>query len=262
VSTDGKYLYALTQSALIQDGGSVGGAKRRWSRLVKFDLSAAAAGKAPPVVAQYVVPLPLYTNSANASATAAQSEIKFISDTQFFVLARDSGAGHGQSDSLSRYRHVDVFDISSATNVSGRQTIAPNGTLSANVTAATYCSFLDYNVNSELAKFGLHNGGAQDASLLNEKWESIALVPVNPQSGGWSSWTSWGASSSQEYFLFSLSDNDFITQDGWEYFLGLWCYGSGGLAWFYYVVGFNFSCSDSLTSAGYTGVSRYLYMDW
>jgi len=53
-----------------------------------------------------------------------------------------------------------------------------------------------------------------------------------------------------------------VCMDGWEYFLGLWCYGSGGLAWFYYVVGFNFSCSDSLTSAGYTGVSRYLYMDW
>lgn len=203
----------MTQSALIQDGGSAGGAKRRWSRLVKFDLSAAAAGKAPPVIAQYVVPLPVFTNNQNSSATAAQSEIKFISDTQFFVLARDSGAGHGQPDSLSRYRQVDVFDISSASNVNGQQVIAPNGTLASGITTATYCSFLNYNINSQLSKFGLHNGGAQDSGLLNEKWEGLALVPVRPQSR-WKSW-SGKQSDSDEYFLFSLSDNDFITQDGY-----------------------------------------------
>ena len=67
--------------------------------------------------------------------------------------------------------------------------------------AATYCSFLDFNVNSQLERFGVHNGGAQDTGLLNEKWESIATVPVNDGKDG-------------EYFVFSLSDNDFITQNG------------------------------------------------
>ena len=47
----------------------------------------------------------------------------------------------------------------------------------------------------------LLHGGAQDSGLLNEKWESIATVPVNDGKDG-------------EYFVFSLSDNDFITQDG------------------------------------------------
>lgn len=37
----------------------------------------------------------------------------------------------------------------------------------------------------------------------NEKWESIALVPVNPE-----------IPDDDESFLFSLSDNDFITQNG------------------------------------------------
>lgn len=37
--------------------------------------------------------------------------------------------------------------------------------------------------------------------MLNEKWESLGLVPVNDGSDG-------------EYFLFSFSDNDFITQNG------------------------------------------------
>ncbi len=39
----------------------------------------------------------------------------------------------------------------------------------------------------------------------NEKWESIGLVPVDPTApdGG------------SEWFVFSLSDNDFITQQGY-----------------------------------------------
>ena len=58
-------------------------------------------------------------------------------------------------------------------------------------------------MNSELGKFGLHNGGGQDAGLLNEKWESLAVVPVDGKKG-----------SDGEFFVFSVSDNDFITQDG------------------------------------------------
>jgi len=42
---------------------------------------------------------------------AAQSEIFLIQDGQFFVMARDSGAGLGQTSSLSVYRQIDVFDI-------------------------------------------------------------------------------------------------------------------------------------------------------
>lgn len=40
-------------------------------------------------------------------------------------------------------------------------------------------------------------------SRQNEKWESIALAPVDPESPG------------TNYFVISLSDNDFITQDGY-----------------------------------------------
>ena len=211
-SPDGKFLYALTQSSLVQDGGKESNEFRGWSRLVKLDLSAAVKG-VPPVVAQYVVPLPLYLNANNKSRTAAQSEVKYISDTQFLVLARD-GSGRGpEGDPLSRYRHADVFDISNATNVHGQNAVAPKGVLNKGITAATYCSFLDYNNNTELAKFGLHNGGANDTGLLNEKWESFALAPVQPKQNG--NWGNWGGSdASDDYYLFSLSDNDFITQDG------------------------------------------------
>ena len=77
------------------------------------------------------------------------------------------------------------------------------GVLNPGVTAAKYCTFLDYNVNVQLGRFGLHNGGPQDQYLLNEKWESLAMVPVDGEEGR-----------DGEWFLFSMSDNDFITQNG------------------------------------------------
>ncbi|KAI9684252.1 MAG: hypothetical protein M1822_005725 [Bathelium mastoideum] len=202
---EGTKLYALVQSALNQEGG-LHKSDRRYARLIEYDISSSAD---PIYDAEYVVPLPLY-NSSGDELVAAQSEIHYLSATQFLVLARDSNAGRGQKSSLSLYRHADVFDIANATNVKSVVNDAMNGTIASakgklkkGVTPAVYCSFLDYNVNSQLNRFGLHNGPPQDAGLLNEKWESLALAPVDGDSG-----------EDGEYFLFSLSDNDFITQNG------------------------------------------------
>ena len=213
-SPDTKTLYALMQSALTQEGGR-NASTRRLARMLEYDISDSSN---PVYKAEYIVPLPLYNNGSNV---AAQSEIHFISPTQFLVLARDSGRGHGQSNSLSRYRQIDVFDISNATNIAvntydanAAQVASVNGVLAPGIVPATYCSWLDFNVNSQLNRFGLHNGGAQDSLLLNEKWESIAVVPVNP----YDSWQDWNSQPSsqpdKEYFIFSLSDNDFVTQNG------------------------------------------------
>lgn len=213
ISPDGKTLSVLIQSALEQEGG-MDSETRRYARLVQYEIPHSRGygydrkSSTPVYKAEYVVPLPLFTNAKGNQRVAAQSEIHYISETQYLILARDSGAGHGQDDSFSRYRHADVFDISAATDIKSSSNDAVNGSiasevgvLDAGVTPAEYCPWLDYNVNSQLNKFGLHNGGAQDAQLLNEKWESLALAPV-------------GGHGSDEYFLFSISDNDFITQDG------------------------------------------------
>lgn len=201
-SPDGKNLYVLLQAATHQDGGE-SKSTERYTRLLQYSIN----GLQATYTAEYVVPLPTYPSGKKPNV-AAQSEMHYISPTQFLVLARDSKAGQGQSSTTSVYRHADVFDISGATNIKGITydcatcTVAPAGVLKAGITPATYCSFLDYNINSQLNRFGVHNGGAQDSSLLNEKWESFALVPVN------------GNGSDGEYFLFSMSDNDFITQNG------------------------------------------------
>ncbi len=149
-------------------------------------------------------------SSSSNPRTAAQSEIFYIQNGQFFVLARDSGAGYGQDNSQSLYRQIDVFDIKPATDIKSPANDAATGAIASKdgvlkpgITPATYCPFLDFNVNSQLGRFGLRNGGPQEPGLLNEKWESIAIAPVDGKDGD-----------DDEWFLISLSDNDFITQDG------------------------------------------------
>lgn len=202
-SPDGKHLYSLLQSSTMQEGGDKSSTRRN-TRLLKYSIS-----KGVEYEAEYIVQLPL----APSGKVAGQSEIHFISDTQFLVLARDSGAGHGQDDSESKYRNADIFDISKATNIKGKKydafdgaAASKKGELDSDVKPAEYCPWLSYNNNNELSKFGAHNGGAQDAGLLNEKWESLALAPVAGkfQSNG----------DGKEYYLISVSDNDFITQNG------------------------------------------------
>ena len=218
ISENGQKLYALTQSALAQDGGT-GNPRRKQARMLEYKIT----GNQAVYEAEYVVTLPLYDSG---KSVAAQSEIYSLpnSKDQFLILARDSGRGRGQDDSKSLYRHVDVFDISSATDIkspanddSPTGAIANStGALKPGISPAQYCSFLDFNVNSELARFGLHNGGAQDERLLNEKWEALGLVPVEPGKGkneGRSGENGKGGEGG-EYFLFAFSDNDFITQNG------------------------------------------------
>lgn len=202
-SPNGKYLYSLLQSATMQDGGS-SSSTRRNTRLIKYRVS----GKKIIYEAMYVVQLPLTPKGK----VAGQSEIHFISNTQFLVLARDSDAGRGLKDTESKYRNADVFDISKATNIKDKydsfdsQIASREGVLKAEITPATYCPWLSYNNNEQLGRFGVHNGGAQDAGLLNEKWESFALGAVDEE------FKTKGEG--KEYYLISFSDNDFVTQNG------------------------------------------------
>lgn len=203
-SPDGKTLYTMLQSATIQDGGSKSSTRRN-TRLLQYRLD---NDSKPTYEAEYVIQLPLLPTNKVAS----QSEIHYLSPTQFLVLARDSDAGHGQEESTSIYRNADIIDISHATNVRGNasdslggQIASRNGTLNGGIVPATYCPWLSFNNNAQLNRFGVRNGGAQDEALLNEKWESFAILPID----------------GDEYYLISVSDNDFITQNGMCFFFFL-----------------------------------------
>ena len=211
VSKDGKTLYALMQSALNQEGGP-NNPGRRPARLLEYDIQHGN----PDYVGEYVVLLPLWSDPtvsdpAKRTKVAAQSEIHHLGDDKFLILARDSGAGNGLPSNTSIYRHVDIFSLKGATNiksatndVTGGSIASAAGVLQAGIKPATYCSWVDFNINSELNKFGVTNGGSTSPSGLpvdlNEKWEGLALVPVHE--------------SNDEYFLIAVSDNDFITQNG------------------------------------------------
>ncbi|OJJ72067.1 hypothetical protein ASPBRDRAFT_196187 [Aspergillus brasiliensis CBS 101740] len=225
ISSDGKKLYTMLQSALNQEGG-LKKQYRDQARFLQYDISN-SSGVNAVYEAEYVITLPKYYNPEKGhDIVAAQSEMHLLPTGDFLVLARDSGFGHGQSDSLSVYRHADIFHITAnTTDLKELKGVdAPNGTIASDkgvlydgITPAEYCSFLDYNVPDQLAKFGLHNGGVQDQWLLNEKWESLALVPVDPDDTTTST-NSSSVDGKREYFLFSISDNDFITQDGYMNF--------------------------------------------
>jgi hypothetical protein len=119
MSADGKSLFVMLQSAAQQDGGA-SSSKRRNTRLLKYALNRQKKGDVEITYdAEFAVPLPTFKNAKDNTRVAAQSEIHYVSDTQLLVLARDSSVGRGQEDPLSRYRHVDIVDISGATNIKG-----------------------------------------------------------------------------------------------------------------------------------------------
>lgn len=206
LTPDGRYLAALLQSATRQDGGTGGTGPRSNTRLLLYDLS--AGPDAPKLVAEHVVQLPTYVQGS--TRVAAQSEMLALNNSQFLVLARDSGNGRGFATPTSLYRQILIYDISAATNIAGTAfdtagtPIAPGGTLAAGITPATRVELVNLNDAAQLAKFGLTNGPTDSANNLSEKWEGLSLVPA------------LDAAAPNDAYLFVGNDNDFLTTDGFQ----------------------------------------------
>ncbi|ETW75139.1 hypothetical protein HETIRDRAFT_455824 [Heterobasidion irregulare TC 32-1] len=197
----GATLYALLQSATIQDGGNKK-KNARHARLLAYNISDPSQFR-PSLVGEWVVPLPLDTDNKTLGA----SELHFVSPGVFLVLARDGG-GHGGDDTLSAYKQADLIDISGATDIHGTKfddpanPVSPKGKLDSAVVPANYVGFVSLINATQLARFGLHNGDPADQALIDAKWESLALAPVgDPQYP-------------DDYFLFTAADNDFISTHG------------------------------------------------
>jgi hypothetical protein len=207
ISPDHNTLFVLLQSALIQDL-NINDIKhtRRNTRMLVYDISTSSS---PRLIHEYVVKLPNYSGTL----VAAQSEMFALNDHQFLVLARDSSVGETFPNAPgSVYRSIDLIDTADPTNpatdIAGTSydlatgSIAPLGVLDPSITPVAYQPFLNINDNTELNRFGLHNGAPADSNDLYEKWESIALESVGDPAAP------------NDYFLFTGSDNDFITQNG------------------------------------------------
>ena len=149
----------------------------------------------------------------------AQTEILHVQNGQFLILAKDSGTDRPTNalNSRSNYRHIDIFfDIDSATDIKGNTydcatcaIASKTGVLKQGIKPPTYCSFLDFNNNTELAHFGLHAdafGGGTAATnefqgSLTEMWDSLAAVPDDGKN-----------EDDDEWFIFSVNDNDSLTE--------------------------------------------------
>jgi uncharacterized protein YhjY with autotransporter beta-barrel domain len=206
VTPDQKHLVTLLQSATEQDSTS-SQATRTNTRLMIYDITGTRTPTTP--VADYVLQLPVYNNQGNggaANATAAQSELLALNDTQFLVLSRDAN-GLGLSNNPFVYKSVLLVDTTGATNIAGTPfetsytPIATNGVLNSALTPVAQTEVVNILNSTQLGKFGinLNNAVGQANRLtLTEKWEGMALVPALDEKAP------------QDYFLLIGNDDDFL----------------------------------------------------
>jgi hypothetical protein len=204
LSPDGRTLFVVLQSALVQDSSAGDAAGRVNTRVLVYDVSAAPTPERP--VGHYVVRLPAYNDKGDGDApnrTAAQSEIRAIDNHSFLMLARD-GAGLGAaSEAPVVYKSILLVDTDRATNLAGTKyetgTVSllqePASTaLSPPIVPVGWAEVVNMLNPAQLARFGL------SVDALSEKWEAMdivsALDPEHPA----------------DHFLFVGNDNDFIAR--------------------------------------------------
>lgn len=213
ISPDGRYLFAMNQSAAVQDSGGSNQIARRHTRVLVYDIQSDPTPTTP--VGHYVMELPTFTQAGDGGAlnrTAAQSEILALSDTQFLVLPRD-GNGRGSTAGTGKvFTSVMLADLAGATNLvgtafEGTTPVSPSGTLASGIVPVARKEVVNVLNRFDLDRFNLNltinaampNG---DANTLSEKWEGLSLVP------------DLATPDPTDYYLFVANDNDFLTTNG------------------------------------------------
>jgi hypothetical protein len=204
-------LYALVQSALIQDSGpTLDG--RRHARLLIYDVSRELSPSAP--VGEYVVPLPVLDETGQRSRpnkTATQSELVVINDSQLLVLCRDSSGLGSNTTNPAVFKGVILVDLREATNLAGvarsaprgTNSISPGGTLAPDIRPAASVLAVDLLSAADHQRFGFNASfSAPNHRTFSEKWEGMAMVSaLDPERPN-------------DFFLFVANDNDFMTARG------------------------------------------------
>jgi len=219
VSPDGKRLFAVLQSATLQDNPTNVAVRRNNTRVLIYDIGTNRTPTTP--VAEYVLQLPVYNNSAtgtgNANATAAQSEVLALNNTQFLVLSRD-GNGRGTNGNANQiaFKSVLLVDVTGATNIAGTAystgtnptpistTAAANGSgaLAAGIVPVKQVELVNMLNTAQLTKFGINTRTNPSVQYtLSEKWEAMGLAPVLEEG------------KPHDFFLLIGNDNDFVSDD-------------------------------------------------
>lgn len=216
LSPDGTRLFALLQSATIQDSNS-SAQNRRHTRLLVYDVSVDPMPSAP--IGVYAFTLPTYTSGGNnvaVNSTAAQSEIVAIDNNRILVLSRDANGLGAAAANPSVFKSILLADlrVGGATNLAGDAAVngeagkitSSPGVLAAGIVAVPSTEAVNVLNVAQLGKFNfvLDLGGASQVSqlTLGEKWEGLALMPAQDPNAP------------NDYFLFLGNDNDFLTSVG------------------------------------------------
>lgn len=210
VSPDGTRLFAVLQSAAVQDAASGGAAARNNTRILVYDISKIRTPAAP--IGHYALTLPTYRGNGDgkaADSTAAQSEVFALNNHQLLVLSRDgNGRGKG-SKAAPVFKSILLADIDGATNLagsayeSGSTPIAKDGVLVDGIAPAKTGELVNLLNSVQLARFGM-NLSVQPSTPMSipEKIEAMALAPV------------LDPAAPDDYFLLVGSDNDFEAANG------------------------------------------------
>lgn len=211
ISPDHSRLFAILQSATMQDSRGGGQQARNNTRVLVYDISRGRTPTRP--VGHYVLQLPVYNSDGDGSPnrTAAQSEMVAISDTQFLVLARD-GIGRGAAPTKSAtpvFKSIIVADLAGATNLAGTpheqgtEPVARDGALLPGIAPVRQAELVNMLNPAQLARVGMNlDTRPSNPTSLSEKWEAMALVPALDKDAP------------QDVFLFVGNDNDFEAAHG------------------------------------------------
>jgi hypothetical protein len=179
ISPDGRTVYAMLQSAMLDEGGSGG----TLNRIVAFDT------RTTRVKAQYAYPM------AGSSEGRGISALVAINDTEFLVLERNN-RGLGVPDArVDQAPNKKVFRISlaGATDVSA---INLAGAPAGSFTTVSKSPWLDLALPATLA----HPSLAALGGASPEKWEGLAIGPRLADGS---------------YLVLAGTDNDYsVTQNG------------------------------------------------
>jgi hypothetical protein len=177
ISPDGKYAYAMLQSAMLDEGGGSG----VFNRIVKFDTETGLA------VAQYGYKMEGSSQGRGISALVA------LNDTEFLVLERNNRGVGVDSELTPPNKKVFRIDITGATDISALDLTDNGTTLKPGIVLVTKTAtpFLALDVASE-----------QLAGLGNRVPEKLEGLTIGPRLDG------------GDYVIVSATDNDFsVTQD-------------------------------------------------
>jgi hypothetical protein len=177
ISPDGRTVYAMLQSAMLDEGGGSG----VFNRIVAFDT------RTGRTLAQYAYRMEGSSQGRGISALVA------LNDSEFLVLERNNRGLGVDAEQTPANKKVFRIDIAGATDVSAIDLDAPGASFTPVTKSAT--PWLDLAAPTTLAHLSL----AALGGVSPEKWEGLAIGPRLADGS---------------YLVLAGTDNDYsVTQD-------------------------------------------------